>query len=196
MAYFLYKPYTETERVEFVFQYNHGLNMRIEDLVDKLVALEAWEEIVDGKVVDNSQEYQRQQFEQAKARKKNEALTKAYEYEKVGTFTYTAEEVKTGKQVEVNIEFKPDNLTKFQGYVLGYMTQTITGKVTWLSAEDIAIYCTEEDCKAILQLIAQKDSKLWEVDYVKYLRMVDECLTVEGVERIVIDYEALNKEEN
>lgn len=143
--------------------------------------------IVDGVLVINPN-YPTLELERAKALKKKEALDKAYAYEKVGTFAYTAEEVKTGEQVEVNIEFKPDNLTKFQGYVLGYMTQTITGKVTWLSAEDIAIYCTEEDCKNILQLIAQNDSKLWEVDYVKYLRMVDECLTVEGVERIVINY--------
>ena len=150
--------------------------------------------IEDGVLVINP-EYETLEFEAAKTAKKKEALDKAYAYEKVGTFSYRAEDVKTGEEVEVHIEFKPDNLTKFQGYVLGYITQTITGKVTWLSAEDIAIYCTEEDCKAILQLIAQRDSKLWEVDYVRYLKMIDECLTVEGIERIVIDYEALNKEE-
>ena len=149
-------------------------------------------------VVDNElvidPEYPIIEFEMAKAEKKKEALEKAYNYEKVGTFPFTAESVISGEPVEVNIEFKPDNLTKFQGYVLGYLTGTLTGKVTWLSAEDIPIYCTEEDCKSIIQLIAQYDSKLWEVAYVGYLREINDCHTAEEIWQIVIDYENELKE--
>ena len=134
-------------------------------------------------------EYPTIEFEMAKAEKKKEALEKAYNYEKVGTFPFTAESVISGEQVDVHIEFKPDNLTKFQGYILGYLTGTISGKVSWLSAEDIAIYCTEQDCKNIIQLIAQNDSKLWETAYVGYLREIDECQTVEEVQQIIINYE-------
>ena len=67
--------------------------------------------VEDGVLVINP-EYPTLELERAKALKKKEALDKAYEYEKVGTFAYTAESVKTGEDVEVHIEFKPDNLTK------------------------------------------------------------------------------------
>lgn len=192
MAYTLNKPYTENEKAVFIIEYHQNRGMALGETSYALVALEPWEIIVNDEIVDNTEEYNKELFEEAKAAKKQEALSKAYAYEKVGTFPYRAESVTTGEQVDVHIEFKPDNLTKFQGYVLGYLTQTITGKVTWLSAEDIAIYCTEQDCKDIIQLIAYYDSKLWETDYTNYLKMIDECLTVEGIKRIVIDYEALN----
>lgn len=65
MSYKLEQPYTEEQRVNFIVEYNHnkGLNIDIDEN-GNLFALEAYEKLVDGEVIDNTAEYE---AEKAKA---------------------------------------------------------------------------------------------------------------------------------
>ena len=85
MSYKLEYPYTEQERLDFIVEHNHNQGLRIET-VDNIVkeeteivnyptyfALEAFEKLVDDKVIDNSKEYEAEQEQ-----KEAERIAKLY----------------------------------------------------------------------------------------------------------------------
>lgn len=69
MSYELKQPYTEKERTDFIVKYNHGKGLAIEEGVNgALFALEPWEKLVDGEIVDNKEEYDAEQALQERER--------------------------------------------------------------------------------------------------------------------------------
>jgi len=70
MSYKLEKPYTDKQRADFIVLHNHQNGRKIEESVNgELFALEPYEKLVDGEVIDNTQEY-----EQEQARKEAERI--------------------------------------------------------------------------------------------------------------------------
>lgn len=70
MAYKLIKPYTAKQHADFIVLHNHQNGRKIEEGVNgELFALEPYEKLVDGEVIDNTQEY-----EQEQARKEAERI--------------------------------------------------------------------------------------------------------------------------
>lgn len=61
MAYELLKPYTEEERINFIVEYNHNQGLRIEETDTFLCALQEWEYVKDGEIVDNTEEWRKEQ---------------------------------------------------------------------------------------------------------------------------------------
>lgn len=61
MSHKLQKPYTEKQRLDFIVKYNHRQGLNIEETEEALFALEVFEKLVDNKVVDNTEEYEREQ---------------------------------------------------------------------------------------------------------------------------------------
>lgn len=64
MSYKLEKPYTINERANFIVEYHYNLGLRTEETDVALYALEAWEKLVDGKVIDNTEEYEAEKAKQ------------------------------------------------------------------------------------------------------------------------------------
>lgn len=60
MSYKLNKPYTEKQRVDFIVEYNHNQGLTIEETSNALFALEPFEKLIDGEVVDNTIEYEQE----------------------------------------------------------------------------------------------------------------------------------------
>ena len=58
MGYRLDKPYTETERADFIVRHNHEKGLKIEETENAIFALEAWEKLVGDNIYDNSTEYE------------------------------------------------------------------------------------------------------------------------------------------
>lgn len=70
MSYKLEQPYTDKQRADFIVLHNHQNGRKIEESVNgELFALEPYEKLVDGEVIDNTQEY-----EQEQARKEAERI--------------------------------------------------------------------------------------------------------------------------
>lgn len=70
MSYKLEQPYTDKQRADFIVLHNHQNGRKIEEGVNgELFALEPYEKLVDGEVIDNTQEY-----EQEQARKEAERI--------------------------------------------------------------------------------------------------------------------------
>ena len=64
MSYKLEKPYTSTQRADFIVLHNHQNGRKIEEGANgELFALEPWEKLVNGQVVDNTAEYEAEQAE-------------------------------------------------------------------------------------------------------------------------------------
>ena len=64
MSYKLEKPYTSTQRADFIVLHNHQNGRTIEDGTNgELFALEPFEKLVNGQVVDNTAEYEAEQSE-------------------------------------------------------------------------------------------------------------------------------------
>ena len=76
MSYKLEKPYTETERLDFIVEYNHNQSLSIEETDIALFAHEPWEKIVDGEVIDNTEEYEAEKAKQEAERIAKLSLTK------------------------------------------------------------------------------------------------------------------------
>lgn len=76
MSYKLEKPYTETERLDFIVEYNHNQSLSIEETDIAIFALEPWEKIVDGEVIDNTEEYEAEKAKQEAERIAKLSLTK------------------------------------------------------------------------------------------------------------------------
>lgn len=62
MSYKLEQPYTDKQRADFIVLHNHQNGRKIEEGVNgELFALEPYEKLVDGEVIDNTQEYEQEQ---------------------------------------------------------------------------------------------------------------------------------------
>lgn len=61
MSYKLQKPYTQTQKADFIVLHNHQNGRNIEETPSALYALEAWEVLEDGTVVDNTESYEAEQ---------------------------------------------------------------------------------------------------------------------------------------
>ncbi len=61
MSYKLVKLYTDKEKSDFIVEYNHKLGLKIEETEKALYALEPYEILQGDEVIDNSEEYQKEQ---------------------------------------------------------------------------------------------------------------------------------------
>lgn len=83
MSYKLQKPYTEKQRVDFIAEYGQNCNsirsynMLIEETINALYALEPWEKLVDGQVVDNRAEYEEEQAKKEQERIQSLSMTRS-----------------------------------------------------------------------------------------------------------------------
>lgn len=72
MSYKLEKPYTEIQRADFIVEYNHNQNLKIEETNTVIYALEAYEKLENESVIDisDTEEYQLQTLSKEKEIKK------------------------------------------------------------------------------------------------------------------------------
>ena len=89
MSYTLQKPYTDTERADFIVLHNHNNGRKIEETSAALYALEADEIMQDGQPVKNP-DYESEQLEKAKVAKLAENKS-AYESALKSGITYKGE---------------------------------------------------------------------------------------------------------
>jgi len=68
MSYILQKPFTSKQKADFIVKYNHRQGLRIEETEEALFALEPYENLLNGEVVDNSIEYEAQLAHQERER--------------------------------------------------------------------------------------------------------------------------------
>lgn len=61
MSYKLDKPYTDKQRADFIVKYNHNQGLDIQETDTALYALEAWEQLLNDEVIDNTEEYEQEQ---------------------------------------------------------------------------------------------------------------------------------------
>ena len=64
MSYKLEQPYTDEQKANFIVEYNHNQGLKIEETEQALFALEPFEKLVDGEVVDNTEEYEAEKAKQ------------------------------------------------------------------------------------------------------------------------------------
>jgi hypothetical protein len=62
----LTKPYTSKQRADFIVEYNHNKGLTIEETDKALYALEAWEKLEGDTVVDNTEDYEKEQEQKRK----------------------------------------------------------------------------------------------------------------------------------
>lgn len=68
MSYKLEKPYTKKQRLDFIVEYSHNQGLAIEETETALYALEPWEKLVDGEIIDNIEEYKVEQAQKERER--------------------------------------------------------------------------------------------------------------------------------
>lgn len=77
MSYKLNKPYTDYQRADFIAEYNHEKGLNIEETQTALYALEPFEKLVNDEVIDNTEEYLKEQAQKERERIANLFLTGA-----------------------------------------------------------------------------------------------------------------------
>ena len=76
MSYELTQPYTKQQRMDFIVEYNHKLGLQIVQTDEAIYALEAWETLENGVVVDNKEAWEEEQALKEKERIAKLKLTK------------------------------------------------------------------------------------------------------------------------
>lgn len=172
----LNKPCKIDERIDFIEENFYNKKYVIKE-TDEFI--QAWENTSNEKL------------ELAKKKKYDEANIKAHEYIESGEALYEFEE---GKHVEAT----DGNIGKFTGYALGFVTGRYqpTDTVPWSTKEDENVNLTATQVDDILNGMGAVQAEVWTVKFPAYLQMIQEAETVEEVENIVIDYEAVSEEES
>ena len=126
MSYKLEQPYTEVQRANFIVEYNHNQGLNIDkDENGNLFALEAFEKLVNGEVVDNTAEYEAEKAKAERERINMLSLTAAdveraiYKAKGID-FEDILETVKENPDIDVKalkIEFKANNFYRGNQYI-------------------------------------------------------------------------------
>ena len=75
MSYRLDKPYTNKQKIDFIVEYNHNKDLRIEETDLAIYALEAWELLEGNEVIDNTEAWEAEQAQKERQRLDQLALT-------------------------------------------------------------------------------------------------------------------------
>lgn len=81
MSYRLDKPYTEKQKIDFIVEYNHNKDLRIEETDIALYALEAWELLEDNEVIDNTEGWEAEQAQKERERLDKLSMTRGDVFE-------------------------------------------------------------------------------------------------------------------
>ena len=181
--YKLNKPYNQTQKNNFLSQYNRKQNLRIEETDIALYALEPWEILENDEVISKKEEWDIEQLNLAKERKYQEANLKANEFLQSGNALYEFEENK-------HIEATDGNIAKMTAYALAYVTGQLQPEdtVVWNTKEDETVELNQAQIVSILQGLGQVQAVVWSVKYPAYVKAIGEAQTIEEVEEIEIDY--------
>ena len=77
MSYKLNKPYTDKQRADFIVRYNYNQGLIIKETDIALYALQPFEKLVGDEVIDNTEEYEKEQAQIEKERIAMLNLTRA-----------------------------------------------------------------------------------------------------------------------
>jgi len=180
MSYCLEKPYTDTQRADFIVEYNRKNGLKIEETAMALFALEPNEIIVDGEPVINP-DYEHEHFEEVKALKLKENDEKV-NIALVHTFTIEVGENKTPCEFIYN-EKTERNLNSS---AIGFLAGTYETK-QWTDEQGITVNLYAEDVALVLLTFNDFANDLWE-KWGDYFTQINACTTAEEVEAIVINY--------
>ena len=178
------KPYTEQERINFIFKYNQdcfqeGYNCRIKETETALYALEPNELLEDDEVIINP-EWDKIQFSEKKNERMQENDNKAEEYRYSQEFTVTIQ----GKECLFDTKEKTQNdLNTATNFCLA------TGGTydNWVTNNGIKLNLTLEDISIIgVEFKAKADIySLW----AEYKEAIEQAETLEQLEAIEIRYD-------
>jgi len=178
MSYCLEKPYTDTQRADFIVEYNRKNGLRIEETDKNLFALEPNEIIVDGEPVINP-DYEQEHFEQVKALKLKEAETKCTEKRYNQTFTVTLQ--------EQDCEFDTTEQTQSDLQTAAIVTSSGGTYDNWVTNNGVVLNLTMQDVQTVFAQFFLLVSPLY-TKQLEYIQQINACTTAEEIEAIVINY--------
>ena len=178
MAYYLKKPYSNSEYENFILEYNHKKNMSIVfDDEKNLIALLPYEKYLNGEVLDFSKDYFSQKLLDLKNKKNKENLQKAIQT------------IENGFVVYKNLKFETNTqtLSDLIATILLLKTNNIES-YTWLSKEDEIIDLSVEDFNSLCNQIASFKNVVWNNKYLTFKKQIDNAQTINELENIKIIY--------
>ena len=163
----LNKPYTDKERMDFIVEYNHQKGYEIRETAE---ALEAWGETSAEILAD------------MKARKYDEANTKAFQYLESGEALFEYEE---GKSIEAT----DGNIAKLGLALVNFiLQQDYESTIDWNTKENENVQLNAETLQVIVTGLRSIQSYVWTAQFPAFLQAIEEAETIEEVEAIEIVY--------
>ena len=178
MSYKLEKPYTDTQRADFIVEYNRKNGLRIEETGKNLFALEPNEIIVDGEPVINP-DYKKEHFEKVKALKLKEAETKCSERRYNQIFTVELQ--------EQECEFDTTEQTQSDLQTAAIVTSSGGTYDNWVTNNGVVLNLTMQDVQTVFAQFFLLVSPLY-TKQLEYIQQINACTTSEEIEAIVINY--------
>ena len=178
MSYKLEKPYTGTQRADFIVEYNHKNGLKIEETDKNLFALEANEIIVDGEPIINP-DYENEHLEEVRALKLKEAETKCSEKRYNQTFTVELQ--------EQECEFDTTEQTQSDLQTAAIVTSSGSTYDNWVTNNGVVLNLTTEDVQAVFVQFFSLVSPLY-TKQLEYVQEINACTTAEEVDAIIINY--------
>lgn len=178
MSYCLKKPYTDTQRADFIVEYNRKNGLKIEETDKNLFALEPNEILIDGEPVINP-DYEREHFEEVKALKLKEAETKCTEKRYNQTFTVELQ--------EQECEFDTTEQTQSDLQTAAIVTSSGGTYDNWVTNNGVVLNLTMQDVQTVFAQFFLLVSPLY-TKQLEYIQQINACTTAEEVEAIIINY--------
>jgi hypothetical protein len=173
----LIKPYTEKQRLDFIVENNHNKGLTIQETDIALYALEPWESLDGDIVLNNKEEWEKEQLQILKNDKNKENAMKAKLAIENGFVEFKGAEFETNAQTV-------GDLTATM-----LILQAISGNSTkWLSKDDKEIELTIDDISTLGGLIAEFKNNVWNGKYLEYKELIENASNKDEVEKIEIIY--------
>ena len=156
MSYKLEKPYTESERIDFIVQYNHNQGLRIEETELAIYAIEAWELLEGDVVVDNTEAWEAEQRQAERERIAKLKLTKREVflglYQAKGVTPDMIKSQITDPQALIEFEYAND-------YFRGNPLIDIVGATLGITPEQLDRFFETNDYKALLPVEVEDETE-------------------------------------
>ena len=117
----------------------------------------------------------------AKISKSKEALVGAYEFINQGLALF---EFEAGKHIEAT----DGNIAKLTAYMLSFLNDENEHEILWNTKEDETVSLNKNQVALIIKGLGEVQSKIWTVDYPKFLEQIQSATNTAQVELINIKY--------
>ena len=160
MSYRLDKPYTNKQKIDFIVEYNHNKDLRIEETDLAIYALEAWELLEGDNIIDNTEAWEAEQAQKERKRLDNLSMTRGDVFEAlILAKGLTKPQIRAMiENAEIDTMTKALYLNRFDealDFYRGFPLFDMLGEALGITPEQLDMFFIDKNYKHLLPVVQQ-----------------------------------------